>query len=96
MKVYRYNFYRGFYGSPRYSMECSSIVLFDVNVSSRFGGLIRRENDNGYIPLIEVNKVGTTGVYLSFRKLSESEIKKLGNYGVNEDICLQNGLWMGA
>lgn len=78
MKVYTYNFYRGFYGSPRYSMECSSIVLFDVNVSSEFGGLIRRENDNGYIPLIEINKVRRMGVYLSFRELSESEIKKIG------------------
>ena len=90
MKVYRYNFYSGFYGSPGYSMECSSIVLFDVNVSSGFGGLIRRENDNGYIPLIEVNKVRRTGVYLSFRKLSGSEIKKIGSHWrkLNEDILL--------
>ena len=87
MKVYRYDFGRdGFYKSPRYDMECGSIESF--NVSSGLGGFIRGKNGNGYIPLIEVNKVMRAGFYLSFRKLSGSEIKKIGSHWrrLNEDI----------
>lgn len=86
MKMYKYNFYQDVFHKTQYVMECSSIELF--NVSSGVGGLIRKKNGNGYIPLIEVNKVRRTGCYLSFRKLSGSEIKKIGSYcrRLNEDI----------
>lgn len=76
MKVYKYNFDRDGFYETRHYMECGSIESF--NVSGRLGGFIRGKNGNGYVSLVEVNKVMRGGFYLSFRKLSGSEIKKIG------------------